>query len=355
LSIEILCTYSFASCASLKSISFESPSHLKRLGFYAFNKLPCPIVLPCTVLFVNYDLGIDADRLSFQEGDSFRDCQGWLRVRNSDIAIDFRRILKIDFDLPEFTHCPFEIISESTEIEPEISRGLDDCSMIVVKSISRSDSMEDSVIKQNIMKLINLSHPCIIAPIWFTVPIGSPELKLWQLYSKSPSLAEVLSDNPAWWTPTAKAKAVVGLVLGLRFAHSFGLIHGHLTTKNIVFDLDHRIQITDFLCGLSEQDICGFSDERWSPKADVCGFSSLLSAIVIGRPANEERFIPVDVPNFVSEMIKMDVWPESKKLPSFRDIFAILKSNNFRIMAEVDSKAVSTFVNWVEFFEQEND
>jgi tRNA A-37 threonylcarbamoyl transferase component Bud32 len=47
-----------------------------------------------------------------------------------------------------------------------------------------------------------------------------------------------------WWTATAKA--VAGIALSLRFAHSLGLIHGHLTSKNICFDIDHRIQITGF-------------------------------------------------------------------------------------------------------------
>jgi serine/threonine protein kinase len=43
-----------------------------------------------------------------------------------------------------------------------------------------------------------------------------------------------------------KAKAVAAIALGLRFAHSFGLIHGSLTASNILFDADHCIQIADF-------------------------------------------------------------------------------------------------------------
>jgi hypothetical protein len=43
-----------------------------------------------------------------------------------------------------------------------------------------------------------------------------------------------------------KAKAVAGIALALRFAHSFGLVHGRLTTKNILFDSGHDIQIVDF-------------------------------------------------------------------------------------------------------------
>jgi hypothetical protein len=56
------------------------------------------------------------------------------------------------------------------------------------------------------------------------------------LYFESFSLAEVFGASPGWWTPTAKVKAVAGLVLGLWFVHSFGLIHGWITTKNILLD-----------------------------------------------------------------------------------------------------------------------
>jgi serine/threonine protein kinase len=92
--------------------------------------------------------------------------------------------------------------------------------------------------------LLNLRHPCIAAPIGFVVPIesGRPqELKIVRLYLEGCSLSEILSINPIWWTSTVKAKAVTGIVLALRFAHSFRLVHGHLTGNNILFDSDHCI------------------------------------------------------------------------------------------------------------------
>jgi hypothetical protein len=46
------------------------------------------------------------------------------------------------------------------------------------------------------------------------------------------------SVSPEWWTPTAQAKAFVGFVLGLQFAHSLGLFHGHLTIDNVPFNVD---------------------------------------------------------------------------------------------------------------------
>jgi hypothetical protein len=54
------------------------------------------------------------------------------------------------------------------------------------------------------------------------------------LYCWGDSLSEVISVSPEWWTPMAQAKAIVGFVLGLRFAHSLGLVHGHLTVDNVL-------------------------------------------------------------------------------------------------------------------------
>jgi serine/threonine protein kinase len=67
-----------------------------------------------------------------------------------------------------------------------------------------------------------------------------------RLHAAGGSLAEVVSSNPAWWTPTAKAEAVVGIALALRFAHGLGLLHGGLNSGNVLFDSGGRIQITDF-------------------------------------------------------------------------------------------------------------
>jgi serine/threonine protein kinase len=89
--------------------------------------------------------------------------------------------------------------------------------------------------------LINVSHPCIPAPIGFVFPVKSKSSREWQivrLYAEFVSLADVISTNPVWWTATAKAKTIVGLVLGLRFLHSLGLVHGHLNSSNIHFDGD---------------------------------------------------------------------------------------------------------------------
>jgi hypothetical protein len=146
----------------------------------------------------------------------------------------------------------------------------------------------------------------------------------------------------------------------MRFAHSFGLLHGHLTGDNVVFDDEGLIQISDF-CVMSLPEIGGnseamaegggFSGENWRPAADVKAFSELLSRIVIGDSAEESR-ISLTVPEFVMNLIERGQSIDSRATLSFVDIFEILKAKGFRILDGVDSNEVSNFVSWIEFSER---
>jgi serine/threonine protein kinase len=250
------------------------------------------------------------------------------------------------------------VIVQSDGVSTEIYHRVEDEISIVVKSIAISTRVGKFEIEQEIATLINLRHPCIAGPIGFVFPgelSESGELHIVRLYAECGSLAEVISANPLWWTATTKAKAIAGIALGFRFAHSFGLLHGRLTTKNIYFDSDYQIKIADFgLIGLEKCEseglahIGGFSDEGWTPETDVCGFASILFEIVVGRSPHCEASIPAYVPEFVSEIIKSGLWSESERNRSFCDIFEILKRNDFKISDGVDSAEVSAFVSWVE-------
>jgi serine/threonine protein kinase len=170
---------------------------------------------------------------------------------------------------------------------------------------------------------------------------------------------EVVSVNPVWWTSTVKAKAVAGIVLGLRFAHSLGLVHGHLTMNNILFDSDHCIQIVDFQPIALEVDnmemeseygtqLDGFSGKRWTLDRNMEGFASILYELVFGHPPQGEASIPTGIPDFVSSIIKSGLSPLSRINYSLNTILNILKENDFGIEDGVDSAEVSRFVSWVE-------
>jgi hypothetical protein len=147
----------------------------------------------------------------------------------------------------------------------------------------RSQNVGEPQIEHDIEKLMNLRHLCIAARIGFVFPIESGsrrELKIIRLYFEGCSLLEVVSVNPVWWASTVKAKTFAGIVLGLRFAHSLGLVHGHLTGSNILFDFNHCIQIVDFdavflkvreieMENEEGAQLVGFSGERWTWEKDL--------------------------------------------------------------------------------------
>jgi serine/threonine protein kinase len=174
---------------------------------------------------------------------------------------------------------------------------------------------------------IHLRHRCIGAPIGFVFPIESGsqrKMKIVRLYLEGCSLLGAVSVHPMWWTSTLRAKAVAGIVLGLRFAHSLGLVHGHLTRNNIVFDSDHCIQIVDFnrmILEVDESDsdseseseegtqLVGFSGKRWTLDKDIQAFASILSELVFGNIPPDEASIPTGIPDFVSTIIRTGLFP----------------------------------------------
>jgi serine/threonine protein kinase len=150
-----------------------------------------------------------------------------------------------------------------------------------------------------------------------------------------------------WWTPIAKAKAIAGIALGLRFAHSLGLLHGGLKASNVLFDADQQIQIADFSpIRLETGDAGPFSGEWWSPAADVCAFASLLSEIAVGRLGAQPGAVP-PIPDFVSAIIEERRSPSTTAVRSFADLLQSLRAIDFANLAGLDSAEVCIFVDSV--------
>jgi serine/threonine protein kinase len=227
---------------------------------------------------------------------------------------------------------------------------------IVVKSMKVSVKIDISPVERIIENLMNLRHRCISGTVGVILQPPLQNLEIVRMYSVGGSLSEVISASPEWWTPTAKAKAIVGIVLSLRFAHSFGLLHGHLTVDNVHFDGDGVIQICDFCVkSLSEiasnseaiAEVGAFSGENWRPDADVRAFTELLSKIVIGGSSEENRSSQ-SIPIFVLKMIEQGQSSDSEATGSFVEIFKTLEGEEFKILDGVDSNEVSNFVSWIE-------
>jgi serine/threonine protein kinase len=268
------------------------------------------------------------------------------------INVDFRRICRFDSGLSSLS----DSLLKHWELKKE---GCNDELRIIVKSMSLSKSVDKHHAERRIEDLMNLRHPCISGVIGLIFQPPFEGLQIIEIYSGDNSLSKVISTSPAWWTPTAKAKAIVGLVLGLRFAHSLGAFHGHLTVNNIHLNEDRIIHICDFCMNVSGEFECdqgwmlnveGISKGNWMPKVDVQAFVGLLSEIAVDSSAKQSGRGQY-VPPFISKMIERGQSADSTSLDSFADIFKTLKCNKFQIMEGVDVKEVSDFVNWIEWSE----
>jgi hypothetical protein len=273
--------------------------------------------------------------------------------------IDFRRICRFNSGLSSLFDCLFNIselierwqLNENDVFSPQLYEECGDDNWIIVKSVNLSVWAERCHLERTIEHFMNLRHPCISGVIGVTLPTELNGLKIIGIDLGDNSLSRIVSTSPLWWTPTAKAKAIAGLVLGLRFAHSFGLLHGHLTGNTVFFNENGVIQITEF--GLNgyqdavEMDIGGFSGESWTPTVDVRAFTRILSEIVVGASA-EQGCGSSGIPSFVLEIIENGESVDLKRVKSMSNILKILKLHDFKIMERVDVEEVSNFVKWIE-------
>jgi serine/threonine protein kinase len=287
----------------------------------------------------------------------------WVHLRETGITVDFHRILRSDASFRCFKDAvvDFSGFEEGSVISQrdgsdrrltQLHKRLIDGVFTVVKTLSIPLSIDICQLETEMENQMNLRHP-MIAPLigcgFRQESSGSWELKTVRLYASTDSLAGVLLNPPDWWTPTVKAKAIVGIALGLRFAHGHGFLHGAVKGSNILFDANHRIQIADFsTIRLENGSVEPFSGEGWSPAVDISGFVSLLSEIVIGNSGSVHHTVPV----FVQQIIEDGQSTKSQCQLSFVDIVDCLKKNHFKITPCVDSDEVLQFVSWVESSEQ---
>jgi hypothetical protein len=351
---------------------------LIRIESFAFQGFDGVVVIPSTVVFIACDAFRNVSQISIANSDFCQEFDRWRELRAIRIAVDFRRILRFGYGLGELKDYEinvriFEAVSVFGVFDRILSEGYlrrEDDLELIVKSMPRCQSMGNCGIELELAKLLNLRHPCIATPIGFVFPdeMSDPqELKFVRLDMEGISLAEVVSTSPVWWTATAKAKAVAGIILGIRFAHSLGLIHGHLNSRNIFFDSDGRIEITDFgvmaeevEANKSDGDVGagGISRAGWSPKIDIEGFVSILIEMIVGRRArqsdvsNGQAISPTDAPMFVLEMISANQSADWEICELFNNIFDLLKENDFKILSGVDSMEVLTLVTWIERLEE---
>jgi hypothetical protein len=159
----------------MSSISFESPSRLSPVEPLAFGDSDVRVLLPSTLVFLAHDARSNLSRLSLSDPDFRSVFDRWRRVRGSGVAVDFRPIPKPHPGHPCFQKSVLDItqlkeesvLAEADRSSSRLYRMPGDGSLIVVKSISLSDSISESQIESETANLVSLRHPLVTSPIGF--------------------------------------------------------------------------------------------------------------------------------------------------------------------------------------------
>jgi serine/threonine protein kinase len=286
----------------------------------------------------------------------------WRSLIASGFESDFRLILRFNSGLKSVDNYRLDLRSFCETSSGIYQRITDGVFVFVKRFVIKAKRPLYTIEIEN---LLNLNHPCICGPFGFGIPEGRELFMIGRLYVPGMSLSEVLSTCPDWWTANTKAITIAGIALGLRFMHSFGLLHGNLKPQNVLFNESHRIEICDLsverVSSDNANDAMGFGGDKWSPKVDIVAFASILYLVIVGSPIPEQASLRAEalqapkvrafVPSFIEEALSQS----SQSKLSFFGIFRTLKQNRFHIVDGVDSDEVFDFVRSIRSFEKSRD
>jgi serine/threonine protein kinase len=243
----------------------------------------------------------------------------------------------------------------------------------------RTEDMASASFSREFEACCKLSHPCIVPVHGFTAATRRSEAALVMKYMESGSLENVLErvkagDPPSFWTPTGIAIIVVGIVHGLEFIHSKGLVHRDLKPANFLIDKSGRCYVGDLGSVRLLEGATRLSDDKstikyaapelyareYAAKVDVFSFALVLYEILVGRAVyagcSEERAmyiamtgvraeLPPEMSSDVKSLITRCWSGDPDHRPSFSDVRRDLERIEFKIFTDVDSAAVERFVN----------
>jgi serine/threonine protein kinase len=238
------------------------------------------------------------------------------------------------------------------------------------------------IFRQEFEAMCRLTDPCVVPCYGFSVISGNDgerSAALVMKYMKHGSLRAVLDlvkfrNAPLFWDGTGIAIIVCGIVCGLDFVHSQGIIHRDVKPENLMVDAHGHCLIGDFGSSRFFSIGCRLSQDATAPqyaapeqsnglaytnKVDVFSFAVVLYEILGGEPDTRPMF-PVSVmtgerlrlPESMSEHMKSLIsrcWAQNPDdRPSFPEILEELKRTDFKIMPDVDSSRVREFVSEID-------
>jgi serine/threonine-protein kinase len=240
-------------------------------------------------------------------------------------------------------------------------------------------------LNREVQNLIMLQHPCVVRILGWTPGHGSNGAQIRMEWAEHGTIEDILARPhacPEAWTPTQVGIVICDLVLGMRYVHSVGIIHGDLKPSNILLNGRWRGLISDFGVSRfqSSADTLTRNDGTvWysAPElcAENCGCTTKTDGFAVGLVLYEiltwRAVFPVALSNLeVCEKLKswepppppvefgslvFDLiarcWsrnPDSR--PSFNDILGEFRQQNYEILPGANASeiraAVGEVVDW---------
>jgi serine/threonine protein kinase len=257
---------------------------------------------------------------------------------------------------------------------------------LAVKYIEGGPDFDCPQLFREVAILASLRHPCIIDIVGLCLPNDEcKEVRIVMEYACNGSLASALKEvnkgnPPEFWTHENISKIIVGIVLGMRYLHSKGIIYRDLKPGNLLLDEQFRVRICDL--GTSRIENCGTATAdtfttfsyaapedllHWgvpTKKADIFSFGLILYELFVGKSvfpsdAAPERIIKLlidnfrpKIPNYVNPPIRRIIkrcWSDdAESRPSFDEIYDLLEEAFFAFFDGVSLSVVRRFISEVE-------
>jgi hypothetical protein len=239
--------------------------------------------------------------------------------------------------------------------------------------------------------LIEVRHPSIVEIYGFSPGTSEKAAQVATKYSRKGSLRELMDKIiartvPNWLDWTHVAKIFCGIVLGMRFVHSRGIIHRDLRPENIFLDEEGLVKIghfgkatfADLINPLEQEEnqetaqyvAPELFEGEYSPAVDVYSFSVIVYEFFRGErmfgndiPLSEmieqvKTGIRPGIPDFMNPILKNLVsrgWAVDPNVrPTFDEILRELKNIQFKIVPGVLWPILSDFVEKIEYGEKED-
>jgi serine/threonine protein kinase len=250
---------------------------------------------------------------------------------------------------------------------------------VVVKHLRFSREKTDLI--REVVSLAQLNHPNVLRILGWTFADSSHNAEIQTEFAPNGSLDRLLTKigqgqvPPSFWDRTGIGIVICGIVLGMRYVHIRGIIHGDLKPGNILLNEKGHPLICDFGSSRFESDdatplpdtgtVCYAAPEQYledavlTSKIDVFSFGLILYEVLVGCPvfrssdppfnvirrlrAGDLPPVPPRCGSFMQDLI-VRCWetnPESR--PSFHDILCLIRSHRFNILPSATASEIECF------------